>query len=108
MSNAPQQVAPEPYLSAALYLLQKVALFIRNSADQISAENLSDLGDAIHVIPETLTRYGPKFDEQMIRELFLKPYDQKWSNSETRTAFSLIETLDEGIEETRKRLNLDI
>ncbi|HET6249564.1 MAG TPA: hypothetical protein VFE47_17885 [Tepidisphaeraceae bacterium] len=91
---------PEPYHSAALYLLYHVALYIRNHANEITPEQLSDLGDAIHNIPESLTEYGHYFDEQKIREHFLAAYDQKWATKpagEGVRNFSLLRTLDDGI-----------
>lgn len=73
-----------------------MALYIRNEAHSIKPEQLSDLGDAIHNVPESLTEYGGFFDERMIREIYSAAYDQKWSRSED--AFSLLRTLDAGIE----------
>ncbi len=82
MLHKPKKTAPEPYFSAAIDLLHQVALFIRNEADTISPEQLSDLGDAIHNIPESLIEYGYYFDEKKIRELYLPIYDAKWAKSE--------------------------
>jgi hypothetical protein len=90
-----KSVAPEPYFSAALYLLSRVALFIRNDAQDISPEQLSDLGDAIHNVPESITEYGYNFDEQKIREHYLVYYDEKWVKGPGD--FSLLRTLDRGI-----------
>lgn len=67
MFYKPKNLAPEPYLSAGLYVLYRVALFIRNNSNQIGPEQLSDLGDAIHNVPESLEEYGYFFDEEMIR-----------------------------------------
>jgi hypothetical protein len=87
--------APEPYHSAALYLLYRVALFIRNDAHSISPEQLSDLGEAIHNVPESLTEYGHYFNEKNIREHYLATYDCKWATSPDQ--FSLLRTLDNGM-----------
>jgi hypothetical protein len=96
MLNKPKSVPPEPYFSAALYLLYRVALFIRNNANEIGQEQLCDLGDAIHNVPESLTEYGHYFDEQKIRDLYLAAYDQKWAK--LPEDFSLLRTLDVGVE----------
>ena len=63
----PKNIAPEPYFSAVLYLLYMTAVFIRNNAERIGPQQLSDLGDAIHNVPESLTEYRTGFDEQKIR-----------------------------------------
>ena len=96
MLKTPKCTAPEPYLSAALWLIYQVALFIRNYANEIRPQQLSDLGDAIHNIPESLTEYGQFFDEQMIRDNYLAVYDRRWA--QTPDKFSLLSTLDSGIE----------
>lgn len=95
MLHKPKSIPPEPYFSGALYLLYMVALFIRNDASKIEKEQLSDLGDAIHNVPESLTEYGHYFDEQKIRDMYLAPYDRKWVKSPDD--FSLLRTLDAGV-----------
>lgn len=70
MFDDPHTPAPEPYASAALWVIQQAALFIRNEAWSISAQQLSDLGEAIHNVPESLCEYGRYFDERMIRDDF--------------------------------------
>jgi hypothetical protein len=97
-----KQLAPEPYFSGALYLLYRVALFIRNESVDIRPEQLSDLGDAIHNVPESITEYGRNFDEQRIREQYLAAYDAKWVRSPED--FSLLRTLDAGVERGSKWL----
>jgi hypothetical protein len=95
-----KSVPPEPYFSAALYLLYQVALQIRNCAGQMTKEQISDLADAVHNVPESLTEHTFYFDEQRIRDQYLRPYDQKWVKSQND--FCLIRTLDNGIEMVRK------
>ena len=102
MLNKPKAPAPEPYASAALWVLYRVALYIRNEAHSISPEQLSDLGDAIHNVPESLTEYGQYFDECMIRETYFAAYDEKWALSDED--FSLLRTLDGAIEITEQWL----
>jgi len=96
MFHTPKSIAPEPYFSAALYLLYRVALFLRSDANEIRPEQLFDLGDAIHNVPGSLTEYGHYFDEQVIREMYLAPYDAKWAKKPGD--FSLLRTLDTGIQ----------
>ncbi len=66
--------------------------FMRNCADTICQEQLSDLGDAIHNVPHSLIYYGENLNEATIRDLFLAAYDQKWANSDGD--FSLLRALD--------------
>ena len=99
----PKNVAPEPYFSAALYMLHHVALYIRNHSNTITPEQLSDLGDAIHNVPASLTQYGHDFDETKIRGHYLKPYDQKWAKSPGD--FSLLHYLDSGVERAKSWLS---
>lgn len=100
MLHKPKSIPPEPYFSAALYLLYQVALFIRNCAHEIEQEQLFDLGDAIHNVPESLTEYGHYFDEQEIRDIYLAAYDRKWAKSPED--FSLLRTLDAGVARVRQ------
>ena len=95
MFNRPRKLAPEPFFSGCHYLLYEVALFMRNRSEEINPEQLRDLGDAIHNLPQALIEYGDFFDETLIRETYLAPYDEKWAKS---GSFSLIEALNEGIE----------
>jgi hypothetical protein len=99
----PKSPAPEPYFSGALYLLYRVSLFIRNDTAKISPEQLSDLGDAIHNVPESLTEYGDFFDEQKIRDMYLGAYDLKWATSPD--SFNLQKTLDQGIAQAARWLD---
>ena len=101
MLYRPKSIAPEPYNSAALWLLCHVALFMRNYPERLSTRQLSDLGDAIHNVPESLTEYGHYFDEQKIRD-DLAAYDKKWANSPGD--FSLLRTLDTGVEMAKQWL----
>jgi hypothetical protein len=94
MHLRPKNVPPEPYFSSALYLLYQVALYIRNHSNTITAEQLSDLGDAIHNVPASLAEYGHDFDEAKIRRHYLQVYDQKWAKSPGD--FSLLRHLDAG------------
>ena len=100
MFNHPKRPAPEPYASAALWLIYRVSLFIRNN--NITDRQVSDLGDAIHNIPQSLTEYGYYFDEKIIRQ-DLEAYDVKWTKSSDD--FSLIRNLDAGMIQAQDWLN---
>jgi hypothetical protein len=95
MFHKPKTPAPEPYASAVLWVIYRVALFIRDEAHSISPEQLSDLGDALHNVPESLCEYGHYFDERVIRDDYFKAYDEKWVRSSND--FSLVGALDAGI-----------
>ena len=90
----PPNLAPEPFCSGALYVLYQVALYMRKRSTAISAQQLFDLGDAIHNIPDCVTAYGPHRDEETVRG-YLAAYDEKWSRSPGD--FSLLQTLESGI-----------
>ena len=94
MLHAQPTPPPEPYGTAALYLLYHASLFVRNFAGQIGPEQLSDLGEAIDNVPESLTENGHHFDERKIRDNYLATYDREWAA--TLGSFSLLRTLDAG------------
>lgn len=100
MNESPTSIAPEPYFSGALGLFYWVSLALRNHADEFTAEQLSDLGDALHNIPDSLSHYGRFFDEQKIRDNYLAAYDQKWGSSSPE--LNLGKLLDNCIEQVSK------
>ena len=69
---------------------------MRNFAPSISAEELHDLNDALHNVPDSIWEYGVCFDEQIIRNMYLAPFDEKWGEKEF--GIRLTETLDGGME----------
>lgn len=97
-AEAQKQLAPEPDFSAYNYLIYEVALFLR-SRPQLSGDQLFDLGDAIHNVPEFLIRHGA-CDDAGFRRLYLEPYDRKWAKSDRD--FSLIRALEEGFARARQ------
>ena len=90
MRDGPNVLAPEPEFTAYHYLLYDVGCYLRQ---QPNPEQLFDLGDAIHNIPEFLIRYGV-WDDKQFRRLYLEPYDRKWA--QTEKDFSLIRSLEYG------------
>jgi hypothetical protein len=107
MLNRPKSLAPEPYLSAYLELLYRVSIFVRSRSEgevRLPDEQLFDLMDAIHNIPEMLLEYeGPGWSEKDLRELFLQAYDEKWATGEDD--FSLIMALDDSLRRVHERDN---
>jgi hypothetical protein len=94
-----KNLAPEPIFSGYHWLLHWVALHIRNCNDRMSGEQLSNLGDAIHNIPEFLIKYG-FWDDTSFRKCFLQPYDDKWARE---GSLCLVKTLEEGIAKAVER-----
>ena len=100
MLSKKKQPAPEPCFSAYLYLMYWVVVHIRSQAAQMPPEQIADLADAIHNIPEFLLE-NREWDDEKFRHLFLEPYDEKWAMSETD--LSLVRTLERAIGEVKKR-----
>ena len=77
-------LAPEPYLSACLEVLQHATIHARLIAyggheAGLTAEQsdcLADLMDAVHNIPDLLNRWE-ECDERLLRS-FLQTFDDKW------------------------------
>ena len=102
MFHGPKIAAPEPFASAALWVMYRAILEIRNNCNAMSKEQLSDLGEALHNIPISLTEYGRPLDEDAIRD-YLSTYDAKWAKSQHD--MSLIASLDGSIDRVRSWLN---
>lgn len=87
-------VESERNLFAFLYVLQRVAIFVRHHSSgsrRLTDDHLSDLMDAIHNVPEMLSRAGHYFTPEMIREDFAR-FDSKWG----ARGISLVATLEDG------------
>ena len=72
-------MAPEPYLSACLAVLDRaiIACRARCWSTEWSAEHIADLMDAIHNIPWLLHNWE-HCDVEFLRTSFLQAYEQKW------------------------------
>lgn len=112
MLERPKTLAPEPYLSAYLELLYRVSIFIRSRSEgenRLPDEQLYDLMDAIHNIPEMLIEYEPSgYKEREMVSYFLKPYDDKWAKGgskwvEGSHCIALVAILDEAIRSVQNR-----
>ena len=69
-------LAPEPYLSACLAVLRHAIVQARWIAYRDHHEQLADLMDAIHNLPDLLQRWE-QCDERLVRSL-LVVFDDKW------------------------------
>jgi len=58
MFHKTRTIAPEPYFSGALWLMYNSFLYMRAFSDEISAEELIDLNDALHNVPASIQEYG--------------------------------------------------
>ena len=77
-------------------LLTHTFVFLRNKAlaDGIEPQELSDLADALHNVPNILLDYGRWADDAEYREGYLRPFDKKWAQQ----AFSLEEFVRERLD----------
>ena len=77
----PIHLPPEPILRTYMDLLAHVFVFLRNTAltRNIEPQELSDLADALHNVPNILLDYGRWTEEANFRETYLRPFDQKWA-----------------------------
>jgi hypothetical protein len=82
-------VAPEPFLSAYLAVLETATVAARNWAGgEVSREQIADLMDAVHNIPRLLNRWE-ECDEPSLRSA-LKQYDRKWARSEANVRLTRV------------------
>lgn len=83
-------IAPEPYLSAYLHVVQRAVLTSRLLARENQGffnrlfsgrrqEQIADLQDAIHVVLELLPNWE-RCDEDALRKTYLEAFDTKWHN----------------------------
>lgn len=78
--SAMTTLPPEPVLSCYLEVLRQATIRARALAwSKGSHEQIADLMDAVHVIPELLNNWG-RCDEEGLMG-FLKAYDNRWAHS---------------------------
>lgn len=86
-------IAPEPYLSAYLNVMCATISLARYLAwGKGNNEQIADLMDAIHVIPELLNEWE-RCDEPALRATFLAAYDKKWAQEPN--SFSMMDTFNQ-------------
>ena len=75
-------VAPEPYLTACLTLLENSIIYCRAAcySNKWTVEHVADLMDAIHNIPWLIQNWEC-CNIKFLRESFLQVYDKKWSGN---------------------------
>ncbi len=88
MSN---QLAPELILRAALRVLHVAAYTTRNwtLADAVSRQQINDLWEAIHEIPDLIKRWQGDDESLPQLRMYLQEYDQKWDSPKLEQIFEL-------------------
>lgn len=76
MRGGPRNVAPEPYFSGMLTLLEKMLVQLRSrtgcgSLTEEESAQISALADALHNIPSSLREYRGRDDERAIHEALM-------------------------------------
>lgn len=77
MRRAPRTVAPEPYFTGILMLLEKMLVQLRSKTGRgpLTAEEsaqISALADALHNVPASLRDYGQPFDDKAIQKALMR------------------------------------
>ena len=86
MNNFP----PEPILRASPKVLHRAAVYTRNwtLGDTVSQKQINDLWEAIHEIPDLLTRWEttPNVEQELL--MYLNEYDEKWDMPSLQEIYS--------------------
>lgn len=82
-----QTMAPEPILRAALQVLFVAAYTSRNwtLTEEVSREQLNDLWEALHEIPDLLRRWREGAEGELL--MYLEEYDRKWPSPAFRKIY---------------------
>ncbi len=82
-----QTMAPEPILRAALEVLFVAAYTSRNwtLTNEVSREQLNDLWEALHEIPDLLRRWREDAERELL--MYLDEYDSKWPSPAFRELY---------------------
>jgi hypothetical protein len=78
---------PEKILHGALRVLFIAAVYTRNwtLADEVSRKQINDLWEAVHEIPDLLTRWGADSEAELLR--YLDEYMEKWREPNLKAAY---------------------
>lgn len=78
-------MAPESILRAALCVVHVAAYTTRNRTlrDDIPCQQINDLWEAIHVLPDLLCRWRDDAEHELL--MSLDKYDAKWPEPSLRT-----------------------
>jgi hypothetical protein len=92
MPQKPQP--PEPrVVRAYLHLQTQAMIFLRSRSGDLPREQIGDLADALHTLPEFIG--SGLWRDAEFRRLYLEPYDRRWANPPESP--SLVGFLDEGL-----------
>ena len=75
-----------------MYLQTRAMIFLRSRSSDLPREQIGDLADALHTLPEFIV-HGLWSDAEFRRH-YLEPYDRRWARPPDSP--SLIDLLDEG------------
>jgi hypothetical protein len=82
-----RQLAPEPILRAALRVVFVAAYTTRNwtLADEVTRKQINDLWEALHEVPDLVTRWRDDAEEELLR--YFDEYDEKWPEPRLRAIY---------------------
>lgn len=80
-------LAPEPILRAALFVVHVAACTTRNwtFSDQVSRQQIHDLWEAIHEVPDLVTRWRSDAEVELLG--YFDEYDRKWPSPRLRAMY---------------------
>ena len=78
---------PDHILRGALRVLFISAVYTRNwtLADEVSRKQINDLWEAIHEIPDLLTRWRDDAEEELL--MYLREYKESWGEPDLEAAY---------------------
>ena len=78
-------------------------VFLRSRSSDLPREQIGDLADALHTLPEFI--WPGLWPDAEFRRLYLEPYDRRWANPPESP--SLVALLDEGLRQSASALPAD-
>jgi hypothetical protein len=92
--NQPGTTLPPIHVARAyLHLQMQAMVFLRSHAGDLPREQIGDLADALHALPEFV--WPGLWSDAEFRRLYLEPYDRKWARPPESP--SLVALLEEGL-----------
>lgn len=79
-------------IRAYLHLQTQAMIFLRSRSSDLSREQIGELADALHTLPELI--WPGLWSDSEFRRLYLEPYDRRWAQPPESP--SLVTMLDEG------------
>ena len=78
---------PEHILRGALRVLSRAAVYTRNwtLGEQVTRKQINDLWEAIHEIPDLLTRWRDDSEREVL--MYLREYKEKWSEPDLEATY---------------------